>query len=485
MAESPAGKQTWSLKMKLLVWLVLPLMVLLAAALVLDGVCQGKLNAAMRQARAGGGPVTFEELQAARKAWPDEQNGALILVKLATQLDTIRQGPTSLPAFDSEESIPLGRKHGPEKLQVMERELERLAPELAEIDRLLHFEGGQFPLAPTSPLVNLLLTHLGHVRASARLKYDQALWRVMTGDTLRLVDDVAIMQRHGQLLADEPWLISALVRVACDALMLDTIERAVGLTTLAPEQLEGLEALLAGMEGQNRLWWGIRGERAFFVDAVEALRQGKAAGFGPGTGSLPRGVGRTPGLRGFFMQDLAAGLRFYNRLVAASKDSRQAARVSREIEQQVGQLRMYQPLTSTLMPSFSRAFDLNTRLEAQSRAARTGLAAERYRLDTGRFPPSLEALTPRYLQQVPLDPFDDQPLRYKLDEPGVVIYSVGEDLKDDGGLVSHRIPGKKTATDFGFVLLSPEQRGLPATQPASVPEADGPGPTAEALPVPP
>lgn len=485
MVESPVGKETWSLKMKLLVWLGLPLMVLVAAALVLDGVCQGKLNAAMRQARAGGEPVTFEELQAARKVWPDERNGALILVKLRTRLDAISKGPTSLPAFESEERIPLGRKPDPEKLRVMERELERLAPELAEIDRLLDFEGGRFPLVPAPNLINLLLPDLSHVRASAKLKADQALWRVMTGNTSRLVDDVTILQRHGQLLADEPILISALVRIACDGLMMDTIERALGLTTLGAGQLKRLEALLARMEGQDRLWWGIRGKRAFFIDAVGAFRKGNLSGFGFGMVPLPRGVERTPGLRGLFMQDLAAGLRFHNRLVAASKDSRQAARVSKEIERQAGELPVYQPLTSTLMPSLSRVFELNARLEAQIRAARAGLAAERYRLDTGRFPPSLEALVPRYLQQVPLDPFDDQPLRFKLDVWEVVIYSVGEDLKDDGGLVSHRMPEKQNPADYGFVLLSPERRGLPATQPVSAPAADGPGPAAGALPVPP
>ena len=38
-------------------------------------------------------------------------------------------------------------------------------------------------------------------------------------------------------------------------------------------------------------------------------------------------------------------------------------------------------------------------------------AVEKYAADTGRFPPKLEALAPRYLKQVPLDPYGN---KYKL-----------------------------------------------------------------------
>ena len=38
---------------------------------------------------------------------------------------------------------------------------------------------------------------------------------------------------------------------------------------------------------------------------------------------------------------------------------------------------------------------------------------------------------PEYIEAVPLDDFDGQPMRYS--KPKRVIYSVGEDLQDDGG----------------------------------------------------
>jgi hypothetical protein len=48
-------------------------------------------------------------------------------------------------------------------------------------------------------------------------------------------------------------------------------------------------------------------------------------------------------------------------------------------------------------------------------------------------PSSLEELGPQYLKEVPLDPFDGQPIRYSPEK--AIIYSVGDDLIDSGGIL--------------------------------------------------
>jgi hypothetical protein len=68
---------------------------------------------------------------------------------------------------------------------------------------------------------------------------------------------------------------------------------------------------------------------------------------------------------------------------------------------------------------------------------------------------------------VPEDPFDDQPLRYRLTPEQACVYSVGPDLKDDGGLVDPSLPGTKEQ-DFGFRLLPPAMRGrVPSSAPTA------------------
>ncbi|UCE46244.1 MAG: hypothetical protein JSW47_11535, partial [Phycisphaerales bacterium] len=61
------------------------------------------------------------------------------------------------------------------------------------------------------------------------------------------------------------------------------------------------------------------------------------------------------------------------------------------------------------------------------------LAIQRYRLATARLPGRLADLVPAYLDAVPRDPFDGNELRYKKLDPGFVVYSIGDDLSDDGG----------------------------------------------------
>jgi hypothetical protein len=60
------------------------------------------------------------------------------------------------------------------------------------------------------------------------------------------------------------------------------------------------------------------------------------------------------------------------------------------------------------------------------RDARAALAIERYRLTTGHLPD-------KFTDSALVDPFDGQPLRYKKLAKGYVVYSIGEDGKDDGG----------------------------------------------------
>ena len=64
---------------------------------------------------------------------------------------------------------------------------------------------------------------------------------------------------------------------------------------------------------------------------------------------------------------------------------------------------------------------------------RTVAALEVARIDLGHYPEKLDELSPKYLSTVPRDIFDGQPLRYRLDPKGYTLYSVGANLKDDGG----------------------------------------------------
>ncbi len=78
---------------------------------------------------------------------------------------------------------------------------------------------------------------------------------------------------------------------------------------------------------------------------------------------------------------------------------------------------------------FVRYMETGWEKQAQLRCAAAALAVERYRLKYGKWPEGLSDLKDEFVREVPTDPFDGQPLRYRKDDQGVLVYSVWPDDK--------------------------------------------------------
>jgi hypothetical protein len=90
-------------------------------------------------------------------------------------------------------------------------------------------------------------------------------------------------------------------------------------------------------------------------------------------------------------------------------------------------------VTRFCLPDLDKLLTRIVRGEAQRGLVVTALAIKRYELREGELPPDLEALVPGFLSAVPTDVMDGEPLRYRREEGGFLLYSVGEDGVDDGG----------------------------------------------------
>jgi hypothetical protein len=74
------------------------------------------------------------------------------------------------------------------------------------------------------------------------------------------------------------------------------------------------------------------------------------------------------------------------------------------------------------------------RVEVAKQTALAAIALKRYQLKYKNYPQSLDAMAPEFIPAVPNDPVDGQPLRYRRNDDGTfLLYSVGENGKDDGG----------------------------------------------------
>ena len=88
---------------------------------------------------------------------------------------------------------------------------------------------------------------------------------------------------------------------------------------------------------------------------------------------------------------------------------------------------------------------LATEADALHRLMRVAYAITLYRTKLNKDPVNLDGLVPEFLSHVPLDPFDGKPLRMKKADKGLILYSVGANLEDDGG-----VDGKEDQGDIVF-----------------------------------
>jgi hypothetical protein len=80
---------------------------------------------------------------------------------------------------------------------------------------------------------------------------------------------------------------------------------------------------------------------------------------------------------------------------------------------------------------------------------RLAAACTAYKAKHGKYPEKVAGLAPEFVAEVPLDPYDGRPLRLRRVKGGVVLYSIGRDRKDDGGLAWDE---KKQQGDLVFRL---------------------------------
>jgi len=70
---------------------------------------------------------------------------------------------------------------------------------------------------------------------------------------------------------------------------------------------------------------------------------------------------------------------------------------------------------------------IDARSRAQLLAARSAVAIERYRMAHGAIPVSLDELVPAYLPEIPVDPFNGEPMRYAAGTDRYAVFSVDGD----------------------------------------------------------
>ena len=217
---------------------------------------------------------------------------------------------------------------------------------------------------------------------------------------------------------------------------LNQMQHWAGKTHLSPEQLKGYILQLKPQPGEAAIAFAnaIKVEHQMQVNTLAAMRDGsmtnlEAGGYNPHLWSV------WPLFS--FSQTKALFAQGALKLVKAAPHPYGEANIA-ELESRPGLASMAlsgnwtgQILYYMMMPALANSLERKSRNDVQLQATRTILALRAYQLTHGNLPADLSALVPEFLETVPVDDFDGKPLRYSAGKK--IVYSVGKNLKDDGG----------------------------------------------------
>jgi hypothetical protein len=113
-------------------------------------------------------------------------------------------------------------------------------------------------------------------------------------------------------------------------------------------------------------------------------------------------------------------------------------------------------LHSILVPSLTRAVDAESRCRAQLALARAAMGLIKFRQEGGdlRTFSKWEQVIPEFVPSTPIDSFNGQPLRFRFDGQSnrLLLYAVGHDRDDDGGIRPNEKNGLLEDGDLVFVV---------------------------------
>jgi hypothetical protein len=307
----------------------------------------------------------------------------------------------------------------------------------------------------------LQLPHLAKVKSASQLAQMAAVLAAENHDGKQAAEDVLLILALARSLNAEPMLIPQMVRVAsAGGLAVAALEQVVNRTPLPPESQGALAKAFQNMadydaqgEGFNR---SLIGETVMTTATFKKLK--------PQELPTMAADGTTEEQRQQFERLLAqpGGMKMekdyldkaFAQLLAARKEAfpERLEHAAERVERATAAANGVLLLNNAWLTGYTNLVSLEAKCLAYDRVALTALALEQFRADhKSKYPAQLSELAPNYLEAVPVDPFDGQPLRYRPQGAGYVLYSIGPDLKDDGGT---RLKGKMG--DLVFAVVTPQ-----------------------------
>jgi hypothetical protein len=302
----------------------------------------------------------------------------------------------------------------------------------------------------------ILLPHLAVLKHICQILQLRATAELALGKTDEAFSDINLMFRVANASRDEPIIISQVVRLPMLYMALEPL--AGGFVQWSEPQLKTFQEQLQRLDFCADMKRSLDAERVLFGGGIiEFLRRE------PDKFEALSGNGKFPGAiwsavpNGWYDMEKANYSRFFEEFVIPSIDDlnrRISPSECRQAEQRItgvlgkSQARLFfehRAFCSLLVPGTLGVARKVAFGQTAADAAAVACAIERFKLARRRLPESLEELVPDFMEKLPHDIITGQSLRYKrTEDERYMIYSVGWNEKDDGGVAGF----KKGESDF-------------------------------------
>ena len=395
-------------------------------------------------------PTSGAELNNWYSKVADKQNAALVLTQA---LGLLRNYPDMRSNDVRLFKLPeRGHRLSTEQAGLLRGYVGMNSSAIARADQAINLPESRYPI-DCSLCANTPLPHLRWLRDLAFLNQYKAMLAIDTTGMEDPSSAITTILGLARTLDDEPIVLSQLVRTRIIKIALLTLERTINSLRLNSGAMTTLVDVFSRTEATNRMARAIIGERAIYASYFRMSYEESLRITGPENDEdhdlmapLPRKRPFALRLTGFFERDFRHFLTAMEtnialaslpppRNLAADKGFAQATAVA--------QKRLY-IASSSVLSGLTGVVAREVEGVAYLRLARTALAIEQFRNKQGRLPAGLEELKPHFLAEIPADPFDGAPLRYRQLPKGYVLYSVDRDGHDDGG---REKPERKKASD--------------------------------------
>jgi hypothetical protein len=118
----------------------------------------------------------------------------------------------------------------------------------------------------------------------------------------------------------------------------------------------------------------------------------------------------------------------------------------------------YKFFAAEAIPNFTKAWQTTAYNQTLVNQGQIACALERYHLAHAKYPETLDALAPQFIEIIPHDLIGGQPLHYRREANGqFVLYSVGWNETDDGGKVALKKDGSVDREQGDWVWQYPQK----------------------------